>query len=156
LASLSLQAGISKPTILAAELYCSAAFEASSRARFLTLCTALEVLSPRRKQPPAVVAQIDEWMAVARLKKSERTELDGDWKSIEGSLGRLKTQSITKSLRDKVLDIDNRPEANRSTRAVKLYAKRSVVVHCGGAVSDEELVDLEDIVRDLLIAAIAI
>ena len=142
------------------ELYCLSNFEASDRAKFLTLCTALEVLAPRRKLPKTVRGHINRWAeeakGLARDAKPATKEQDA-LRSLAGQLTHLETASITASLKDYVLDTLSRdgkfPAQEKAVEVARLYGLRGSVVHGGADVDHRDLFKLEEIVRMTLVAA---
>ena len=159
-----LSAGIGDPRLkLAAELYMASQFETSGNAKFLTLCTSLEVLAPRQERRERTRALIDGWL---RSLPDNEKELEDDpeevraLQSLRGGLRELKKKSIGASLEAYVRDTLSRDSqfqshADVSARMVKkLYQQRGSVIHGGSTVEFDNLSELSLIVRRTLIAAI--
>lgn len=158
-----LRDGITDPALkLSGDLYVLSQFEASDNAKFLTLCTALEVLAPRLNRPETVCVLIDQWMQEARElagKAGAGTKEFKALQSLDGGLKNLKTISITASLKECVRDTlsrDSKFKADADEKAgevVKLYRLRSSVIHGGDAVGHNDLNTLDVTVRKTLVAA---
>jgi len=136
--------------LLAFELYSAAQFESSLRARFLALVIAVECLSSQAEQPQHVLDHVKELMRLTKesLEGPERKAL------IEG-LGRLKTESISKSCR-KLIDQYLGPDAVKLFK--RCYDARSKIVHDGKPPDSFDLGSytpkLDELVSQLLIAVV--
>lgn len=136
---------------LAFELYSAAQFESSLRARFLTLVIAVECLASQEEQPQHVLDHLKE---LIRLTKGS---FQGpEKKDIVNGLGRLKSESISKSCR-KLVDQYLGPEAAKLFKYC--YEARSKIVHDGASPEDFDLGSyapkLDELVSRLLIAVVA-
>lgn len=144
---------------LASELYCLAWFEATGRAQYLTFCTALEVLLPRKRPTTYDTKRINNW--IHEVEASMKDQPAGGTSSkahnllIEG-LRNLKSASITSTISsvvERVLRQDGRANASElAEHAVRLYKKRSRIIHNGRDVTDEELHTLSNVVRLVIMA----
>lgn len=87
---------------LAADVYMLSEFEVSQRARFLTLMTALEVLSERGERPKPVQKLLVEFLAKSReaAAGAPAQRNRSEFESLIGSLEGLREQSITSAVRD--------------------------------------------------------
>ncbi len=136
----------------ALDLYLSHFYEASIRARFLTLVTVLEVLAPvTEKHPVAVRLVVDLHRDIDDLLK---TEVDPDARDALEALRReidfRKETSIRRRIRSLVLDeptlgdIPQREDLAR--RTVKAYDLRSTMTH-SGAIAEEALIGAFEIIQ---------
>jgi len=135
---------------LAFELYSTAQFESSLRARFLTLVIAVECLSSQAEQPQHVLDHLKELMRLTKesLEGPERKDI------VEG-LGRLKRESISKSC-TKLVDQYLGPDAVKLF--TRCYNARSKIVHDGEPSEGFDLGSyanrLDELVSQLLIAVV--
>jgi hypothetical protein len=120
---------------LAIDLRFLAEFEKSTRARFVTVMTSLEVLADQRPRPEVAARHVEALISSTRTLKN-KTDSDGRraLDSLLGALEGLRVQSITSAVGDLVrthapgLVVDNVP-ADRF--AVRCYSIRSDLVHEG-------------------------
>jgi hypothetical protein len=88
--------GPSPRLVIAAELYLSTTFESSSRARFLSLVTVLEVLAVRTERTNKELELIDRWLADIKREDIDRSSRS----SLLSSVRALRENSIGASIRD--------------------------------------------------------
>lgn len=146
---------------LAIDIYSSFFFELSENARFLTLVTVLETLTPDNEIPE--VAQLALKIAKSAVKSARdkfNKETD-DWKLVENLLsriGNLKRKSIGTSLREFVSTIAQKNPSigdpdELADKLKELYNYRSTLVHTGSAdpaAIKQSLSFLQDFVPRLL------
>lgn len=141
---------------LACEIFASVDFEASANAQFLALISILEVLASPAARPGQCISIIDD--AMTRMAKEAKAADDPmlrqaledmhkgakHWKdeSIRSSIRRLATE-----VSRKMGDAD--PVA-AGRAAVKLYDRRSLVVHQGEGASLQDAADTRKIVREAI------
>lgn len=144
---------------LAAELYCSAHFDAPLRSRFLTLMTALEALldhQPRSQEVIALVESLEQSVMGATLDKHAK-------QSILSSLEWLHQESIGQAGRRTATDLlptGKYGGMSSSKYFRECYELRSTIVHSGRVPKDVDLLDvtneLHRFVGDLLHAAMGV
>ena len=145
-----------KQVLLALEIFASVDFEASDNAQFLALISILEILAkpaPRRKE---CIDIIDD--AVARAtREAEATQdrvLQQALTDMRKAASHWKKESIRSSIRRLAISVsqtlgDPDPEAAWKL-AVRLYDKRSDVVHGGDTASSHEALQSRQIAREAL------
>lgn len=144
---------------LAAELYCSAHFDAPFRSRFLTLMTALEAFleyQPRADDVRRLVQQLEDLVESSQVEKREK-------QSLHGSLGWLYEESISQAGRRTARHLlpDGLYDGKSSDKYFsECYELRSTIVHTGRVPATIDLLDvtneLHRFVGDLLHADIGI
>lgn len=156
----SLKQGIVDANLrLATELYCHSSFETSTRAEFLTLCMALEVLAPSHALPTQITRYVDE-LAEQVKSKAKTTQDEGEHNgllSLAERIGQLKrvshaarVRSCVKALRER----DGKSDGDEITReASRLYRRRGDVVHDAASITDEEVIKLKGVLGKTLISA---
>jgi hypothetical protein len=145
---------------VALELYNSHFYETSPSARFLTLVIALETLTTPPPRPASIINMVKKWeQEVSSLQKTMSSE-SHEYKSLEslkGQLAHFKEESIrsqVKALVYETLKNENELNADKfASRAVKIYDRRSTLVH-NGYLPAEEVNEAEkeakEIVRTVL------
>lgn len=144
---------------LACEMFASVDFEASNNAQFLALISILEVMANPAPRPKSCLDIIED--AMIRMKSEAKTATDSvlrqalldmhkgamHWKSetIRSSVRRLAIDAA-RTLGDPDLDAVGRS-------AVRLYDKRSLVVHEGETASLNEARMARQLVREVLAVA---
>lgn len=134
---------------LACDLFSSADFETSDRARFIALVTAVEALAVDRYWiAEELQAVVDGWLAGARL-SSDGLEND-DIARFRSRVSQLKQESITNSVRRLVNDYVPGTEGATSNGdfMAECYRARSKLVH--GATDLPDLASLRDRLRKLV------
>jgi hypothetical protein len=140
---------------LALELFSSLHFEASLRARFLTLVTIVETLSENPSRPAKALAHVEKLE-----KETEKAELEpGERASILGALKWLRVQSIgqkTRSLVSSHLGETAFGEKRADKFFADCYEVRSTMTHYGKTPSAINLLmpELERLVAELLYAIV--
>jgi len=132
--------------ILALELYNTAHFESSSRARFITLVSAVETLSSREIRPPDPLALVDGWreqLAAQLLSPEHKSPL-------QSALNELRSESIGSACRRLVGTLVGVDEANFFRDC---YNARSDLLHEGTTTFPirEHLTRLVSLVGTLLV-----
>lgn len=143
-------------TMLALELFASVDFEATSNAQFLTLTSALEILSRPGDRPSncidlinQLVAKVDQ--ALPSAQGSEKKALE-DMRSTASQFW-IK-QSFTSAIRSvaartaSVIGVESPEDAGRA--ATSLYRKRSRLVHGGIAVNGDDVRKIRQLVREVI------
>ncbi|MEX2653123.1 MAG: hypothetical protein WD473_11865 [Acidimicrobiia bacterium] len=134
---------------LAAEVFMAAAFEATTRARFLTQVTVLEILADRGPRPDTARVVLERTL---RNLDEVREQLDGaDYQSLRSGIAGLKQESISHSLRRLGTSLDPSAIPGLGGEAVedflsRCYKVRSLLVHDGDT---PENVDLRQIAGTL-------
>lgn len=125
---------------LALDLYCAAQFDATSAAKFLTLCTALEAAAPKAAVGPDVAKDVEEhverWKQEAKA-FAEAAKPGSDVQQVFNELaervGNLKRGAHGKRIRAYVRDTlraDCDPEADATARKIpELYGIRGRLTH---------------------------
>jgi hypothetical protein len=109
-------------SVIAAELYLSTTFESSTRARFLTLVTVLEVLAARTERTKKEVELIERWLA-----DIEREDIpQSSRSSLRSSVSALRERSIGASIRDLAAG-----DGPAKTLFTSCYRIRSKMTHDG-------------------------
>ena len=151
----------SRPKLkLGAELYSLSHFQTSESARFVTLCSSLEVLAPSPTNDPLLVNKIEEWQAETRAlagKSPRGSENREAFEALTARLDALKTRSHRKRVREYVLGVltfDGDAEAAAIAKdVVRLYDLRGKVLHDGFLALDGSVTRLDEIMRKTLKAA---
>lgn len=141
---------VTERSLLALELFSASRFEASLRARFLTLVSAIECIvdrSPRGDDALALIASFTD-----QLKRAALDELD--YSQLVGGIRDLRRRSITGSCKDLVEQCVGAEEA---ALFGKCYRARSELVHTGHTEFDlgTNTTKLEAIVAETIIKSIA-
>lgn len=110
---------------LGLELFGLSRFEQAPRMQFLTLISAVEVLSERQQQSAAVQTVIDE---IENLLKGYAADVR---EALVQRVRELRQESISRACRAVV---GSKLDADASKRFTKLYSKRSTLVHTGEVV----------------------
>jgi hypothetical protein len=161
---------------LAFGLYCLSHFETTEPARFLTLCTALEVFAPSPDVPQHIKNLIDRWVIDAKeiaknmLQRSQVASADPtsaaspngvdyqDYVQLASRLEWLKKQSHTGRIREHVRAILTNAGDIRAndlaTETAKLYGLRGRLTHQGQMDLGSGVSRLDEIVRKTLQAAL--
>jgi hypothetical protein len=135
---------------LAAKIYNLKQFESSTETGFLSLVTAIEVLSERKKLSSAVEAEIEACQDLIR----RRSPLsDAEREKLLGRLGNLKSEGISEACRRLVA---NHAGESAAEFFKKCYTARSELLHDGKTEEDvTELVSqLDELVRQVLLSCI--
>lgn len=120
----SKQPRISNEQLLALELYSLTKFESNIRARFITLATVIEVLTPEIKRTKIEIQFLSE--VIKQIKSSELDEVIKE--SLIKGIVSIKNKSLTdkcKSFVSSVIDDQAADDFNR------FYKKRHKIVHSG-------------------------
>lgn len=144
---------------LSCEMFASVDFEASDTAQFLALISILEIMAKPAPRPARCLEIIDSAMAHMKSEAEAATDLELRQALLDMHKGAVhwKAESIRSSVLRLAVDTsrtlgDADPEsAGRS--AVKLYDKRSLVVHGGQTASASEARQARQIVREVLAVA---
>lgn len=145
---------------LAIDIYSYAKFETSGSARFVILCTVLEVLAP----PSAKIELTENTIqALKMLKESIRNEMDkyepatAEYSLLQntnsriGGLERDSHSGRIKKYIEKILREANRTDLDEATRVFSnLYNRRGDLVHEGKMAIGEEVARVDELVRFLL------
>jgi hypothetical protein len=125
--------------LLSMEIFCSARLEASRRAIFLALVSALEPLAREKPLGPAVDVFVDK--CVQALQNT--TEIEPGYRtSLQGRLHLLKRESIRQALRRLVLEV--LPDDKNAPQVVDdAYSLRSQIIHSGTQVDLDVDLDQE-------------
>lgn len=127
---------------LAAEVFMAAAFEANTRARFLTHVTVLEILADRGSRPHAAVAVLQR--ALTNLDEVGGQLDDADYQSLRSGIAGLKHESISHSVRRLGTGLDPTAIPGLRGEAVedflsRCYELRSLLVHDGDTPENVDL-----------------
>jgi hypothetical protein len=152
------RASIENPRLkLALDLYSYSKFEVTGPARFLVLCTVLEVLAPSPRISKFSEKVIDSFdvIIVSEMKNYLADSLEyRELLAIRSRLGNLKQESHTGRIKKYVEDTfreDNRLDsADAAKDAVRLYRQRGKLVHDGLFEMSDDLERLEELARSLL------
>lgn len=141
---------LSEKQRLALDLYNLSHFEGTSKTRFLTLITVIEVLATRQKRQVSVRALLKKF-------KEQATEADLQpevLRSLSDALGTLERQSIGEACRQFVTDHAPGEDAVYFTNC---YKARSQLVHSGGTDRPEasDPVRLDELVSRLILRSLA-
>jgi len=133
---------------LALELYAMSHFESSSRARFITLVSAIEALSLRKKRSKSELEYLD-----ALIQQTNESELGKFSKqSLVNALSNLRDESISKACRNL---IRNHLGKEAMSQFQIFYDVRSSILHSGivpeGIELGSSIGDLDKLVSDLLL-----
>ncbi|HEY6802427.1 MAG TPA: hypothetical protein VI306_02505 [Pyrinomonadaceae bacterium] len=143
----------------ALELYGSHFSEASAKTRFLLLVMAMEVLATPTMKHAASLRFLDKWQAELTEERERFAESTPEFialAALERELLLRREDSIRNQVRHLMLRVSTFDPNNRvdlAKRAVKVYDKRSRLVH-DGTLSSADLVVLEKEARDLLETAL--
>jgi hypothetical protein len=146
---------------LAIELYGYSHFQVTPYARFLTLCTALEVIAPTPAVDPKIARQVDQWREQA-YKKAEKAKPDSkareDFTALAFRLGSLKKMShrqrIKQYINDTLALAKDTDAKIIAKEAVSLYDFRGRIVHDGKINLNGQLTRLDEITRRVLKASV--
>lgn len=144
---------------LACEMFASVDFEASYNARFLALISILEIMAKPALRPRACLDIIED--AMARMANEATTATDPALRQalLDMHKGAVhwKAESIRSSVRRLAIAASRTlgdADAQASGRsAVRLYDKRSLVVHQGQSASVKDVQDARQVVREVLAVA---
>lgn len=144
----SLNPELSEKQTLALELYNMSHFESSSRARFVTLVSAIEALSMKRMRSESELKHIDILIQLTKKSGLKKSALD----SLINALNNLRDESISKACRDQ---IRSRLGKEAMDQFQIFYNVRSTILHSGKVPEDFELGSgvgkLDKMVSDLLL-----
>lgn len=145
---------------LAIDVYCYGKFETSGPARFVLLCTVLEVLAPSAQK---LILSGKTQMALNDFKTSLQEEMRTEepsstesrlLQSLISRLGSLERDSHIgriKNYIERSLKSANREDFSETTRTFsELYNRRGDLVHDGSLILNDELVRVDELVRFLL------
>ena len=143
---------------LAFELYGLSHFESSSRARLLTLTTVVEIISENQPRSVKTMEHVEKLITITSDSSLPKPEIQ----SLQGSLTKLKQESISKTARDLVERFLGAGQyAGRPAKKFfrDCYAARSSLVHDGklrGNIVDlrTDVLELDRLVADLLVASV--
>jgi len=131
---------ISQKFQIAMELFAAARMESSERAKLISMISSLEMLPNKKSLGDEVKKFIRQ--TLKELKNNEQIDV-GIKNSISSSIGKLKNESITQSLKRYVNEM--LPEIPDGQFTIeKAYQIRSQIVHSGRA--DDSDIDLNDII----------
>ncbi|MFV0309115.1 MAG: hypothetical protein ACK5OX_15390 [Desertimonas sp.] len=146
---------------LAIEVFMAASSERTPRARFLDLVTVLEILADAQPSSPEAVAVVD---AALEFLEAHRSDMDDEEvSSLRGSLRRLRSRSISRSVRDLAADHDVNAIEGYTAGELRdflgrCYTVRSELVHSGSASKETDIGHLAGrlsaVLRHLLIARV--
>jgi hypothetical protein len=148
---------VTEKRALACDLFAQSRFESSPKSRHLTLVTALEVLSQRRKRSGRAAQLVEEFReevkkALREADPSEETQL----KSLMGAVNDLRSESISAAIRrlaESVPPSDLIGDSNPGDLARTSYDARSQLTH--DVVTSHDLTallgPLEALVRQLVL-----
>lgn len=129
---------------IALELYGAFFSEATQNARFLTLVMVLECLAESEKRSAAVLSLIDSFKKqIEEIETAYHKESDEriSFESLKRELAFRKEDSIRKKIRSLVFktlsDVGDTDALETAKKVVKVYDKRSTLVHEGSLPSDE-------------------
>ena len=135
---------VSEEIVLASEIYCLTHFESSSRAKFLALITAIEVLgapTDRSAEEIEVVKKICDFVKSSQLPDEQRNKL-------LSACGNLRKRSIGDSVRGIV---KQHLGSEREEEFASLYQIRNKLAHRGPRLDlGREVAQLQSIVEQLL------
>ena len=144
---------------LACEMFASVDFEASNNAQFLVLISILEIMAKPASRPKPCLDIIED--AMVRMKSEAETAMEPTLRQalldMRKGAEHWKSESIRSSVRRLAIDAartlaDPDPDAvGRS--AVRLYDKRSLIVHQGETASLSEARVARQLVREMLAVA---
>ena len=144
---------------LSCEMFASVDFEASDTAQFLALISILEIMAKPAPRPARCLEIIDSAMAQMKSEAEAATdpELRQDLLDMHKGAVHWKAESIRSSVRRLAVDTsrtlgDAAPESAGKS-AVKLYDKRSRIVHGGETATADEAREARRIVREVLAVA---
>lgn len=122
----------------AIELYNTHYYENSTSTKFLTLIMALEVLATGKHKSIVTLKLLNKWNVELKEEKSKLQNYEEDYESLEALERELffrkgnSLRSQIRSLVSETLEAENNPKAqDLAKQAVKLYDKRSTLVHEG-------------------------
>jgi hypothetical protein len=135
---------------IAIDLYLSHFYEASIRARFLTLMMALEVLAPVTEKHPEVVKILADFQKAIETQISNTTNLEtlDALEALRREINFRKETSIRRRVRSLVLNeapLDESSRRNLAKKIVAAYDLRGTVVHTG-AIDQQILSEANDTV----------
>jgi len=140
----------------ALELYEAYFYEKSSNARILTLVMALETLSGHESKHKVVLDLLEQWRPEVEQQKGKYSQDSEEHEALEALKRELmfrKEASLRSQIRKLVVDalvIAGNPDAQEvGRRAVKVYDKRSTLVH-QGFLTQAELVETEREAREIV------
>jgi hypothetical protein len=144
---------------LALDLYCISHFEVSAGARFLTMCTALEVAAPSAPMADRAVQLIDGWRLDA-LRLARQAEPDSqeqtDLQALANRVGNLKTTSHSQRIKNyvrRMIQFQGGADADELAKEIlALYSLRGTLVHDGVADLGSGATRLDEILRRVLMA----
>ena len=144
---------------LACEMFASVDFEASNNAQFLVLISILEIMAKPAPRPKPCLDIIED--AMVRMKSEAETAMQPTLRQalldMRKGAEHWKSESIRSSVRRLAIDAartlaDPDPDAvGRS--AVRLYDKRSLIVHQGETASQDQARVARQLVREVLAVA---
>ena len=144
----SLNPELSEKQTLALELYNMSHFESSSRARFVTLVSAIEALSMKRIRSESELKHIDILIQLTKKSGLKKSALD----SLINALNNLRDESISKACRNQIRSCLGK-EAMEQFQI--FYNVRSTILHSGKIPEDFEMGSgvgkLDKMVSDLLL-----
>jgi hypothetical protein len=141
---------------LAMELFTSVDFEASLNAQFLSMASALELLSRPGDRPSICIELINQM--TTELEKALSTVENDDRKALEDMRTTATQFWIKQSFRSSIRAVGKRtaerlgdpnPDAS-GTHAAALYDKRGSVVHRGHSVTIKDVKDIRQLLREVL------
>ena len=143
----------------ALELYGSQSLERDSKVRFLLLVMAMECLATPVDKHPAALRLLASWHSELKREMEHFPESAPEFVALEALQRELffrREDSLRSQVRRLMLRVSegHATKAEFPTRAVKVYDKRSVLVH-EGHLPYEELVQLDQDARELVEAALA-
>lgn len=125
--------------LLSMEIFAGSKLETSERAKFLSMINAFELLPDRKKQKPEVHNFINHVLNLLNKNEEIKNEIKHN---LASSIGSLKKESITQSLKRYVFEI--LPDHKNAAKTIEAaYAIRSQIVHAGKPKdADEDIYDV--------------
>ncbi|WP_144037025.1 hypothetical protein [Synechococcus sp. MW101C3] len=144
---------------LSLDLYRSSTLQANLKSRFTMLITSIECLSPTEMRDEWEIHLINKFIGEVKTYNPPSGSTDLPDKVNEkkyaliGGLDRLKTKSIWQNIRQEITQVyQDSEEGCRSIEIVQRSLKqRHRIVHGGQAVTQEEVNDLDTVLKNLLI-----
>lgn len=142
--------GEDQKLLLSMEIFAASKLETSERAKFLSMVNALELLPSRKKHKK----EINDFINNIQTLLKENEKIDNEIKhTLASSIGNLKKESITQSLKRYVSEI--LPEKEGAEGIIDAaYKIRSQIVHAGRPKDtdkdiNEVMAELENIIRTI-------
>jgi len=154
---------LDKKLSLSLDLYRSSTLQANLKSRFTMLITSIECLSPTEMRDEWEIDLIKKFIGEVKTyslppgSTDLPHEINDKKRALIGGLDRLRAKSIRQNIKQEITQVYQ--DSEECCRAIEIversFKKRNGIVHGGQAVTQEEVNDLDTVLKNLLIYRIS-